>query len=273
MQNPYETLSVRGDRWPENRRMHVMVYPNTPAEAEAVSAGSTVARALRDGADQLFDADAASYYRIARFPAERDGFRYPRVGVDELRTGFLDYLRGTTDEFSDRSWCAGDDCADLTAFRGAHLLVHGYGFGTERAGAQAVDCEHNGGTGFSRGVAAWTSADDGSGPGLTRNSAIHETVHAFVRSPAEPVRDLLCDADGDGELTAYEEHTLGAITADGAVTPLLTYHVDEHRGCNYPPREWDGSYTQRLTTETKRAVRATGLHPCRPQPGVPEGPG
>lgn len=276
MSDPYETLSVRGNRWPENRRMYVYLYPNTPAEGAACDPGSTIPTAIEGAVAQLFDADALSYFRLARFPAGDDEHDYPRVGADELRGGFQDYLRGTDDEFSDRSWCADGDCPTLRRYRGVHLLVHGYGFGTDLAGAEADDCRYNGGTGFSRGAAAWTSADDGSGEGITRNSAIQETLHLFVRSAADAVQDLLCDANGDGETSAYEEHTLGAIDPTGAVTPMLTYHVDEHRGCRHPPRDWDGSYTPALTESTKTAVLHTGLNQCRPQPGLstrPDGDG
>ena len=268
MRDPFQTLSVRGNRWPENRRMHVMLYPNTPAVAGACRAGATVPSAVEYAADQLTDAGTASYYRLARFPAERDDYRYPRVGRDELRTGFRDFLRGTTEEFSDASWCARGDCRDLRAYRGVHLLVHDYGLGVGLADAVDDDCAGNGGTGFSRGAAAWTGVDDGSGPGLTSNSAIHETLHLFVRVGADGVRELLCDADDDGEVSGYEEHTLGRLDSTGAVTPMLTYHVDEHAGCGDSALFWDGSYAQELTGRTKAAVRRTALDQCRPQPGV-----
>ena len=82
------------------------------------------------------------------------------------------------------------------------------------------------------------------------------------------VSSLYCDADGDDERAAYEEHTLGEITDDGAVTPMLTYHVDEHAGCRGGAPEWDGSYTPALTERTKTAVARTARNQCRPQPGV-----
>ncbi len=271
MEDPYETLSTRGNRWPENRRVHVALYPNTPAEAGACVPGATVPAALEDAAGQLFDADAISYWRLARFPAEGGDYRYPRVGRDELREGFRDYLAGTTGEFPDRAWREGE-CPDLRAFRGVHLLVHGHGFGVDLADAMPDSCE-DGGSAFSRGAAAWTGADDGSSEGIARNSAIHEVVHLLVRSEIDAVRALFCDADGDGTKSAYEEHTLGAIDPTGAVTPMLAYHVDEHRGCRHPPRTWDGSYTPALTDRTKRAVALTAANQCRPQPGVSERPG
>lgn len=265
MSEPYLTLAERGDRRREDRRMHVMVYPNTPTERVALARGSPVLLAIRYCADQLFDAGAIVGYRLARFPPEDAGHTYPRVDPDEIRWAFKDYLRGPTDDFSDRSWCTDEDGDDLTRYRGAHLLVHDYGFSVDLAGADPVDCRHNGGTGFSRGVVAWTGLEDGTGEGLARNSAIHETVHVFVRATAEPVQKLLCDADGDDETEDYEEHTLGAIDSTGAATPMLTYHVDEHRGCRHPQRAWDGSYTQELTARTKAAVYFTARNPCRPR--------
>lgn len=276
MPGPFVTLAERGDRWPENRRMHVTLYPNEPADAPACRPGSPVLAAIEDAADQLYDADAVSYYRLARFTPERDAHSYPRLAMDQLHNQFEDYLEGT-EEFSDASWCAGGEsgdagCGDLRRYRGVHLLVHGHGLGTRLANAASVDCEHNGGTAFSRGTAAWTGAGPRLRDGLVRNSAIQETVHEFVRAGYEPVTGMICDANGNGEREPYEEHTLGRITTRGSVTPMLTYHVHEHRGCRYPEREWDGSYTQRLTDRTKRAVALTARNQCRPQPGVSERP-
>lgn len=267
MEADYYELFERGTRWPENRRLYVLLYPNTPAEAPACLPGATIPAALRNAADQLFDAGAVSYHLGARFPAERDEYRYPRVDADELRTGFRDYLQGTTDRFSDARWCESGECDSLLRYRGVHLLVHGHGLGIGLADAEATgDCERHGGTGFSRGVTAWTGVDDGSGPGRTRNSAIHETIHGIVRAGADGVRDLLCGVDGDP--IGYNEHTLGSVRPSGAVTPMLTYHVDDQAGCPGPARPWDGSYTQELTDRTKAAVRATAARQCRPQPVV-----
>lgn len=270
MPDPYETLSVRGDRWPENRRMHVLLYPNTPAERGACEPGATIPTALRDAGDQLFDADAVSYYRIGRFAAERDAYSYPRVGPDNVDHEFGKYLRG---EEPGESWCDADDCGTLLPYRGVHLLVHRHGFGTSLAGAASDDCEAVGGSAFSRGAPAWTSADDGSGAGITRNSAVQETVHLFVRSGLDSVKPLFCDVDGDGEKTAYEEHSLGAVDESGAASPMLTYHVEAQSGCNRPDRTWDGGYTTELTPETKAAVYRTSVAQCRPQPGVSRRPG
>lgn len=265
----YHTVYSRGDHCGTGRRMYIMLYPNTSNELDAVKSGSPITTAIRDAADQLYEAGVIGYYDIQRFHAEKSEYNYPEIPSDSIDADFEDYLLGTTDDWSDYKWCTSDSCDSLKSIRGAHTLVHGYGCSTSLASAEGgTDNCYSGGCAWSRGVMAWTST--GCGSGLTRNSAIQEPLHQFIRAYQSGVQGEMCDADGDGEKSYYEEHTLGKLTDDDGdgnneTTPMLTYHENEHEGCCGPVTTWDGEYTQTLTSCTVDAVDYTAGDQCDPQ--------
>jgi hypothetical protein len=254
--------------------MYVMLYPNTPNELDNVKKDTDLTTTLKYAADQLYNDSSVSYYDIQRFHAE--DYQYPYVDTSSgIWKPFEDYLRGGNDDGDEKNG-TGDD---LKTLRGCHVLIHSDGCSTSLASGEggADDCgeshitpepsrDDDGGSAFSRGVMAWNSvptacADAEKG----RNSVIQEPLHQFIRAQNSDVQGLMCDADGDGDTEDYEEHTLGKIDSYYDVTPMLTYHVNEHAGCCGPETHHDGNYTQDLTSCTKQAVYYTSQDQCNPQ--------
>lgn len=270
MSNKYHSLYTRGDFCLGDERMIIRLYPNTSNELSHVKAGSTLTSAIRDAADQLYEAGVISYYDIQRFHAEKDSHFYPGIPKSEIEGGqsFKDYLLGTSDSGNDYFWCSDGSCDSLKSRLGCHMLVHDYGCNATLASAEGgIDDCSNGGSAFSRGVMAWTSV--GCEKGLVRNSGIQEPLHQFIRADQSDVKAMLGDDDGDGEsgIDHYDEHSLGLVDMYADVTPMLTYHDNEFYkdGDCWNDKDIANYYTTELTQCTIDAVGYTVRNACDPQ--------
>jgi len=246
-----------GDTCTDNRRMYVMLYPNTSTEYSNCGSGTTTTSALHGACDQLYYANSVSYYDISRFKAK--DYEYPKVDTssrDNISTQFEAFL---TDGSKNGT---GENLKDI---RGCHLLVHGDNCSTDTAGGEKNDLCSDDGTAFSRGVMMWTGLCTKTGQ--RKNSAIQETLHSFIRGLDDDVKPLLGDGNDNGAIDAGDEHTLGIINSSNEVTPMLTYHGEEFTKAGDCERKSDtvDAYKQTLTSCTEDAVYETSIDQCNSQ--------
>lgn len=73
----YHTLFSGGDRCTDNRRMYVMLYPNSVSVNDnyVKDSSSAINQALQSAGDQLVSHGATNFYQIERFHAET--YNYP----------------------------------------------------------------------------------------------------------------------------------------------------------------------------------------------------
>lgn len=263
----YETVYKNGDRCSDNRRIWIMLYPNTSNELSDTKSGSAVTTTLRDGLEELLSAGSINYYEIQRFTAADDHHKYPKLQSDDnISSEFEDYLLGTTDEFSSKKWCTDNQCDSIKGAIGAHTLIHNFGCSTTYASAEA-GADNCGESAFSRGLMAWAPTPSAcSDTGKGKNAVLQEPLHQFIRADDSDVQSLMCDTDSRA---AMDEHSLGEIDdASEAATPLITFHESEYKDCGTcksPNTKWDKSYTQTLTQCTKDAVYYTASDSCNQQ--------
>lgn len=239
--------------------MNVYLYPNTSTQYSNCEKGTDITSPINTAADDLYNANSVTYYKISRFDAK--DYSYPKVDTSSRSNIASEFESWLTDGSS-----TGNETGDnLKSYRGAHVLVHGDSCSTSTAGGEAHDKCTQGGTGFSRGVMAWTGTC--SNTGLRKNSAIQETLHMFIRANKDKVNALFGDGDGDGDIDSYDEHTLGVIDAFDYVSPMLTYHADEFEAAGDCKRDSNitEGYRQAITTCTEDAVEYTSNDQCDPQ--------
>lgn len=261
----YTKLYERGDECADNRRAYVRLYANNCSEDSYTKAGTNITTAVENAMDQLYNWNAVSYYKIDRFNADASGqpYEHPEANENTLRDDFDNFL---TDGSSSTGNGTGDNLKQN--YIGAHTLVHGFDCNTSNAGAALVDCNDHNGTAFRRGAKAWTGATCSGDSSLAANSVIQEILHTFIRPQQTDVRNMICDASGNGSITHFDDHSLGRIKSDNDVTPYLTYHAAEFSDpceceCNNNASTATG-YTENLTSCTKDAVKAIGNHQCSP---------
>lgn len=257
----YHTQESGGDKCVDNRDMYLMLYPNTKSELDYSKSGSTITNTLDQMGQELLNATAINHYNIQRFHVE--DYEYPNLNdseLDNISCNFLDYLKGP-----ESSSCFGKENGtgdDLSGIIGVHLLLHSESCNTSNvsAGGGTDDCDT--GSAFTQGRMAWTSVSC-SDSDLTRNSVIQESLHQFILANNSDVQSLLGDCDGDGAKDYYEEHSLGKVYSNNSVSPMLTYHVNEHSNCGdcattYTANGWDPT----LTNCTKNAVKHIADDQC-----------
>lgn len=268
MTQKYKVVYSNGDLCADNRRMFIMLYPNTSNELSDTKAGSPTTTTLQDMAEQLLGAGSINYYEIQRFTADDSHHKYPEISSDDnIDYEFEDYLLGTTDDYSDRKWCTDSTCDSIKDVIGAHTLVHDFGCSTSYASAEG-GADNCGESAFSTGVMAWTPVPGAcSDTGKGKNSVIQEPLHQFIRADQRYVNDLMCDTDE--HRAAYDEHSLGKFDSDsGDATPMITYHESEYNNCGTcksTDTDWSGGYTQTLTWCTEDAVYYTASDSCNDQ--------
>lgn len=223
MTRKYETVYSNGDSCQDNKRMYIMLYPNTSNEKGNTEANSVVTTTLRDAGEQLLNAGSINYYAIQRFRAEDSHHNYPDINSnDNIGNEFLDYLKGG-DAYDDMKWCDDYTCDSIKPIVGAHTLVHDFGCSTTYASAEG-GAQNCGESAFSTGLMAWTPVPGSCiSTGKGKNSVIQEPLHQFIRAEQRSVNNLMCD--DPNHRTEYDEHSLGNINSVSAdATPMITYH-------------------------------------------------
>lgn len=236
----------------DSKTMRVYLYAWYESNIESTKAGHPIVESIRSTCQELFDYGAVPGYTIERFPIKKESYDYYGNKGDYVT--FRDYLEA--DNGSNTF---------LNTYIGCHTFIHSKDCDTTNVTAEGGgdDCGSTpDGSAFNDCTWAVTS-DACSSEDLVRNSAIQEVVHQFIRAYQYQVEAMLGDGDEDGEITYYDEHTLGKVesSTDG-LTPMLTYHSDmrDHGDCRTGllPR----GFSQNMTSCTKDAVKYTAEDQC-----------
>ena len=264
MAGRYIQLAERGDPSTSGKDMHIRLYPNTPDQDPYCTNDSNKTHlidAMKSAMDQLYNWGAITYYKLSRFDVSF--YNYPDLTQSEgefddyyaIKSAFQSYLESEN----------GTGTNLLSAYKGAHTLIHGQGCDTTLAsGSNSGDC--NDSSSFHTGMMAWTGATCSGDKALAGNSAIQEPLHSFITTLDPDVKPMLGDDDGDSETSIgqYDEHSLGHLDSSADVSPLLTYHWSEFpdKGDCQDQASIKSGYTQTLTWCTKDAVEGTYTKDC-----------
>lgn len=216
----YTTLASRGDPLSTNRRMSVFLYPNRSGTDNECE--NAITNGLTHAFDLLYDYGAIGYYEIA--------INYDHPGLpDDDKVTFKSEFAGW---YEDQGYTA----------TGAHMGVSGNFIGGR---ADAADCS---------GCTSWVTHRDcvtgvGGAKEEFKNTAIQEVLHTYIRYDLDSVSSM-CEED---------EHDLGTIYWDGAISPMATgYALSAPRqGDCKSQTEWT-VYSTKLSSCTKKAVDYTG---------------
>ena len=218
----YDTLKSGGNVSADKAKLHVYLYPNTDNEVNEIK--NAIANGYDRVCSDLLSYGAIEYYGIYYTPYERvNGGTSNR---DEFWDDFKSYMNSK----------GYDD-----TYNGCHMGIAG---GFPSGVAQASN--DNSSNGFNDGKRAVTGI--GTAKEVFKNTAIQEALHTFLN---ENLSGIQYDIDDN-------EHDLGMVHTDGAVSPMMTSYSDSHGShgeCT--TNAWKVGYTTKVTRCTKDGVYET----------------
>lgn len=259
----YETLASGTGGNSNADKMTVRLYANTGTiDTNYVDdTSSNVNTALEDAANQLLNHGSISEYEIVRFRSDKTFLNHPCIewkgSSNILADDFKKFLKSTVSGSANCPLLNNGTGDDLYSLKGAHALVHDFDCTADTIDANGFDgsdtCDGDS-SAFTRGRMVWYNATCGE---LTKNAAIHESLHPFIMENHPDVTPML-NNDGD-------EHSLGQIMNFNdieGVTPMLTFHEGEENGGDCSTfKDTSLHFAQTLTSCTLDAVKFVSTDP------------